>query len=971
VLALLIHNFYRGLVLDKKFVFKRRGDFGINRKWFERYLPVLIFTVVLILLGVYSFNISRGVNHLTSNLDEFYNHPYKVRNAVSEFNLDAMNIVLLWSGHTLEDLSAPVLEAKIQRKLDALDSTYSIIKNNYLGDSEDTRALWEAYATFKNYIHTTDFSLDKLNHVESDYVEINLLFQNIVNELEPVEKHVTASAANYMNQNIIEKSYLLQKLNQQYLITIVFFVVGLISTFYLLINKNLILYREREKFIKAIESAPVPTIIHKNGIIELISKEWVKLAGYTKEDIPTLEEWSRKAYGDDQVFNKDYINKLYELDVPKEGGIWTVKTKFGRKINWRFRSGPLGDGFVFSTAIDVTEEYKKQKQIDNLFDEKLKLATAVDQSPASIIMTNTNGNIEYVNNFFTELTGYSLDEVLGKKPSILKSGFQDERFFKDLWETISSGNVWTGELQNKAKDGTLFWELSSIYPINDSDGKITNYIAIKENITKKKLAQQALIQSEKKYRDVFTRSTDACLILKDGVYIDCNNAALKALGMKSKNELIGLKPSDIAPEFQEDGSRSDSGAIEKMIKASNDKHLRFEWLHKDVNGEVFPSEVMLTKIEEEDEEYFYVVWRDIADRKIKEEKLRESEQKLKAITNNLEGAVYRYIQYEDRPGAFNYISNGAEKLYGLTQEQVMNDETSLWNQIIEEDLDGVAKASQKSKKELSLLDHKFRIKTPDGTIKWVRATTHPIKDVENKCTIWDTIVVDVTNNVKLEEKINEQLEEKTILLAEVHHRVKNNLAVISGLLELQMFSNNNSEVLDALGASIQRIKAIAIIHEQIYKTGDFAAISIDESLRKEIGNLLNVYNSKNGIDAKVNYELGTIKVNVNQAIPFGLLINELATNSFKYAFEGIEQPMLNVSLHNDKDAIVFNIQDNGVGFDVDEFESGEDSLTQNLMNVFVAQLGGDLDIKSSPGKGTSITLTFQPILKRGSSSNLV
>ena len=166
--------------------------------------------------------------------------------------------------------------------------------------------------------------------------------------------------------------------------------------------------------------------------------------------------------------------------------------------------------------------------------------------------------------------------------------------------------------------------------------------------------------------------------------------------------------------------------------------------------------------------------------------------------------------------------------------------------------------------------------------------------------------------------------------------MKNNLAIISGLLELQIFSAKNSKVISALGLSVQRIKTMAIIHEQMYESGDFTAISIDESLQVQIENLRKIYGVNRGKVIAVTYDLEVIKISINQAIPFGLLINELASNSFKYAFDGVEQ----------------------------------DSLTQNLINVFVSQLNGNLDIQSSPDKGTSVTLTFKPTLKRGSSSNL-
>jgi len=126
-----------------------------------------------------------------------------------------------------------------------------------------------------------------------------------------------------------------------------------------------------------------------------------------------------------------------------------------------------------------------------------KLSTAMQQSPASVVITNTDGIIEYVNPKFTEITGYSPIEVIGKKPNLLKSGRQPDSIYKNLWETIAANKEWRGELQNRKKDGSLFWEAVSISPILNQEGEKTHYIAIKEDITEKKATEQKLLEAHK------------------------------------------------------------------------------------------------------------------------------------------------------------------------------------------------------------------------------------------------------------------------------------------------------------------------------------------------------------------------------------------------------------------------------------------------------------------------------------------
>lgn len=145
--------------------------------------------------------------------------------------------------------------------------------------------------------------------------------------------------------------------------------------------------------------------------------------------------------------------------------------------------------------VDVTD--KKQAE-----EEYKKLSLAVEQSPASVIITSPKGEIEFVNDKFCEVTGYSKEEVIGKNPRILKSNHQDKGFYTNLWNTILSGKEWSGELQNKKKNGELYWESALISPLIDKNGNITSFIAVKENITGRKLEQEELVKAKEKAEEM-------------------------------------------------------------------------------------------------------------------------------------------------------------------------------------------------------------------------------------------------------------------------------------------------------------------------------------------------------------------------------------------------------------------------------------------------------------------------------------
>ena len=132
-------------------------------------------------------------------------------------------------------------------------------------------------------------------------------------------------------------------------------------------------------------------------------------------------------------------------------------------------------------------------------EQKLQLLNhAVEQNPVAIVITNPEGIIEYVNPEFTKMTGYKIDEVLGKYPRILKSGHQSDKFYEKLWSTIGSGSAWEGEFKNKKKNGELYWQESSISPILDENGKISHFVAVLEDVTsKRKMIEDLVLAKEK------------------------------------------------------------------------------------------------------------------------------------------------------------------------------------------------------------------------------------------------------------------------------------------------------------------------------------------------------------------------------------------------------------------------------------------------------------------------------------------
>ncbi|MCW9706552.1 PAS domain-containing protein [Fodinibius salsisoli] len=208
-----------------------------------------------------------------------------------------------------------------------------------------------------------------------------------------------------------------------------------------------------------------------------------------------------------------------------------------------------------------------------------------------------------------------------------------------------------------------------------------------------------------------------------------------------------------------------------------------------------------------------------------------------------------------------------------------------------------------------------------------------------------------------EKKIRESLQEKETLLTEVHHRVKNNLAVISGMMQLQAYEQVAQEVKDKLFDSIARIQTMAGIHELLYSSKSFSNLRLDKNIQKLISDVSATFQVDDQV--KFNFELEPITINVNQAIPCSLIINEVVTNALKHAFNGEEDGTIGVNLSEKNDTISLVIKDNGMGLP-DDYENliEQGSLGFQLIKTLTTQLEAESHFVSQ-GNGTQFSLHFE------------
>lgn len=269
-----------------------------------------------------------------------------------------------------------------------------------------------------------------------------------------------------------------------------------------------------------------------------------------------------------------------------------------------------GESLLYATLRDITERVQAEA--------KSRLQTAaLDAAANAIVVTDRRGGIQWVNPAFTRLTGYTLEEALGQNPRILKSGKQNELFYQNLWSTIISGAVWSGELTNRKKDGQFYTEEMTIAPVRSAAGAITNFVAIKQDSTERKRTADALRTSLEKYRDLFESTRDAILILEpsSGRIVAGNPSATKLFGVVDAESLIARGLSDCSPRLQPDGSISEEKARDVIATTRRLGSYFVEWVFKRSDGKEFPADLLLTSVANGEKSIIYVSVRDVADRK--------------------------------------------------------------------------------------------------------------------------------------------------------------------------------------------------------------------------------------------------------------------------------------------------------------------------------------------------------------------
>jgi len=344
---------------------------------------------------------------------------------------------------------------------------------------------------------------------------------------------------------------------------------------------------------------------------------------------------------------------------------------------------------------------------------------------------------------------------------------------------------------------------------------------------------------------------------------------------------------------------------------------------------------------------------EITERQRVEKALQQSEEQTRLAVESTELGTWDYYPIT---GVLRWCDR-CKAVFGLPPEASVNYDVFL-SRLHPEDRERTDKIVQRALDANGNGEYniEYRSLWPDGTVRWVAAMGRAFFNEKKQAYRFIGTILDITKRKLAEDQIKASLQEKVVLLKEIHHRVKNNLQIISSLLNLQSNYIDDPQTLEILQSGQNRVASMALIHEQLYQSEDFAKIDFAEYIQNLAYNLFSSYeNSESAISFQMN--ILDVYLGIDEAIPCGLIINELIFNSLEYAFPKGKKGRIRIDFNSDNDkhyTLIF--RDDGIGIPEDLDWKNTDSLGLKLVNVLTNQLGGTLELNKK--FGTEFKLTF-------------
>lgn len=596
-------------------------------------------------------------------------------------------------------------------------------------------------------------------------------------------------------------------------------------------------------------------------------------------------------------------------------------------------------------------------------DTNLKDIRAALDASAIVAITDPKGTIVFVNDKFEEISKYSKEEIIGKNHRLLNSGYHSKEFFQELWSTIQSGKKWRGEIRNKAKDGSLYWVDTTIVPFLDKKGKPMQYIAIRSDITKRKSAEKALLESVKETRDItFALDQSSIIAITDqkGKITSVNDKFCE-ISKYSREELLGedhriLNSGYHSKEFFKNLWRTiGQGNVWKGEICNRAKDGTEYW----VDTTIVPF------LSENGKPYQYVAIRtDISDRKSAEEHLKESMKDNTDIRFALDQSTI--VAFTDARGIITSVNDKFCEISKYSREEIIGKDHSILNSGHHSKL--FFKDLWKTIGEGRVWKGEIRNKAKDGTYYWVDTTIVPFLNENGKPYQYVAIRNDITERKKTEEVLHRQDKLAAVgqLAAGVAHEIRNPLTSMKGYAEFLTLDEKDPERLEFMNIILDEIERVNTIVE------DFMVLAKPKMVELEEKNVVPVIKN---VVSLLEFEARKKHVKLSFDCPHEIIQIECDENRLKQVFlnfikNGIEAMPNGGELHvktmiHDNN-VQISIQDTGVGIPKEKLQQlGEPFYTTKkngnglgLMVSFkiIENHNGKVFVESEPNKGTTFNI---------------
>ncbi len=592
----------------------------------------------------------------------------------------------------------------------------------------------------------------------------------------------------------------------------------------------------------------------------------------------------------------------------------------------------------------------------------------VENLPVGILILK-EGEIDYANPHALQMLGLNISKLDNLKPvQFLHPAYKKE--FEALMKAIADGqkpgfiklkvqNLDTNTIIDVETSGSLLDDGSVQLMIQDIStrkqlareqlraqiAEETN-LQLQREIIERTKAEKELIQVQKYIRSIIDSSLDMIVATDMDYKINEFNAAAEKTFGYSKEEIVGMNLSTLFSDMTE---------MEKvLVKITEDGSLANEIINKKKDGSFFISYLSSSVLKDENGNIVGTmgVSRDITTIKKAEEELRLSEERHRAIYDQ----AYIGIARIAKMGRFLLVNERLSDMLGYTADELyrktfyeLGVQAEVEKDLVDWDLLLGGKIQNFSREQKYI--------RKDGELVNANVTVSLVRDGNGNPNYFVAVFEDITERKEYEKQLEDSIKEKEVLLKEVHHRVKNNMQVISSILNLQSSYVDDEVALDMLRESQDRIKSMSFVHESLYQSNKLAEVNFAEYIKNIARNLYHSYGRMEG-GITMNYELQDIYMNLDTSIPCGLIINEIVSNSLKYAFLDREKGNILINFSKLSDGkLKLIISDDGIGLPENFDIENADSLGLQLVTTLTTQIGGELVIDSK--KGTSFSIVFK------------